>query len=511
MADQIEENKDKPVQGAERIGDKDPRLQNMEDVVKAARAKISRKYNEKQIQLGGEMSRSNMAEVVVRDMVLTHPIDKIKGEWKAELEKGEDPQKLNEKYRPLIDEAVKTAEAYLEKMTHESGWITAEVLVRMTSDINRSAHIYADLFASGENHDLLEVFQAYIGMTGKNSDLAEAKAKGTPILKKYMASEFPKGDKGLMACVWMTMSFMNSEERVSIAKDYLNGKQASEAEVDEFLRKGNFRGVFTPEEMEEVSGQKFQQEEERAELAKVWKAQNDFSAQAKEIILTPYGSENMAGKWISGGGILMLYGQLLAGATIGGNVLVGIWKGNALKSPAGIIKATVGNPYNLGAAAALVGIDQYKKGKGLGQLLEGKEDRDSHKHRESIAALKGEIGGNPLWPSLDSFFRKDKFSGAKAFYDYVLAQKKLNKNELPEDKDIFTASNFSEHLKLMAARKGRGEKMDTNIDYAALEKTFGDVKSTELLEMARIFDNLNIGRENAKDNYEAAIKETKTA
>lgn len=508
MADPVEENQDKPQQGAERIGDKDPRLQNMEDVIKAARAKIAQKYNEKQIQLGGEMSRSNMAEVVVRDMVLTHPIDKIKGQWKAELEKGEDPQKLNEKYRPLIDEAVKTAEAYLNEITHESGWITAEVLAKMTSDINKSAHIYADLLASGENRDLLEAFQAHIGMSGKSSDLAEAKAKGIPVLKKYMASEFPKGDKGLMACVWMTMSFMNSEERVAIAKDYLKDKSASEA--DEFLRKGNFRGVFTPEEMEEVLGKKFQ-EGERAELAKVWKAQNDFSAQAKEIMRTPYGSENMAGKWISGKGILLLYGQCLAGATIGGNVLVGIWKGNALKSPAGIIKATIGNPYNLAAAGALGIIHQYKKGKSIKEVLRPKEERDSYKHRESIAALKQEIGGNPLWPHLDDFFRKDDFSGAKAFYDYVLAQKKLNKNELPEDKDIFTTENFAEHLHLMAGRKSRGEKMDTNIDYAALEKAFANVKSTELLEVARIFDNLNIGRENAKDNYEMAIKETKTA
>src|SRR3989338_4067389 len=187
-------------------------------------------------------------------MVLTHPIDEIKTKWQADLDAGKNPQELNEKYRPLIDEAVKTAEAYLDKVSHESGWITGEVLAKMTSDINRKASNYADLLASGENRDLLEVFQAFIGMTGKYSDLAEAKEKGLPVLKKYMESEYPKGDNGLMACVWMVMSFMSGVERIDIAKDYLKGKTPEE--VNKFLRSGNFRGVFTPDEMEAIAGEK---------------------------------------------------------------------------------------------------------------------------------------------------------------------------------------------------------------------------------------------------------------
>lgn len=447
----------------------------------------------------GEITADNMT------LILRYPLDQLEKEWISRVrgihaDSGTKQELINLRgdYGSLkgktgrIYDAVQSVHYYVEHMKKEKGWITPEKLAEISYSVSSDATVIADLLAEKGNQDLVEAFRLAIGMRGG----AEAKDAAIEALKKHSVAHFPNDP--LMKPTWMILSYTDSATRVAVAENF---KAKKPAELANFLDKGNALGVYSWQEIEEISGKK-PEEKEREAMALRWQKAHDFSEQTRLLTSSSYGVSNAASEMLTGKNILIFIGQVAAGATIAANLVVGVTKGGAWKSPAAMAQLAT-NHNILIAGAALGVIHHIKKGKRLGETFEGKADRDTHARRQAVAALRKEIRGNLLWPKWDEFFTGDGYAGARAFHDFVL-KNKTKKDEFPEHK--FTAMAFRRYLE---AQQG-----SANPDhYAALIRKFegdlGGADDKKVLALAKIFDHFAIGGAEAKDHYEHAVDEAR--
>ncbi len=454
--------------------------------------------------------RTPMADYQAANLlsVLTLPLKKLGEEiWQDMLDAkdkllSEDIMTKHEKRRKA---AVDTAIFYIKKMASEGG-LNAEAVSRMVSDQNRKASRAADLLIlnkDGKYDDLVDAMLFSLGHTGESSSLtAGAQPKAEKTILKYLKSDFDKPNSDLMPFVWSILSFMEKDPKIAITKAYLKGKPA--AKVEEFLQRGNAMGVFSGEEMKELNPTKKYTEQDVKDQQINWAAQNDFKKQAAALGITPYGTENAAGKMITIRNAILLFVKLGAGATVIGNFMTGAWQGGKFQGFGKAVKR-VTNPQSLGALGLLTAVTVFESKKTFDQLLYGNKDQE-----EAAVKLRKEKKGNGKWTKWDSFFRAGDFAGARVFFDFVSINKsKIGGGDIDKAAGNIIPSQFGKYLEGMIERKKIGKGDDDNVDYAALKLAFDKIKPEEIMSFAKIFDTLNIGGKNAKDEYEKHLKEPK--
>jgi hypothetical protein len=297
---------------------------------------------------------------------------------------------------------------------------------------------------------------------------------------------------------------MGHDSRISISKAYLKGKPADKVEA--FLQKGSAVGVFTSDEMKELNPTKTYSEKEVKDQQRNWQAQNDYKKQAAALGMVPYGTENVAGKSINLRNAIMLFAKFGAGATVIGNFVTGAWQGGEFKGISAAIKR-VTNPQSLTAIGLYAGIKVLESDKTIDQLLYGNKEQE-----EAAANLKKEKNGNAKWPEWNTFFNSNDFGGGKVFFNYIqnLKSEKIhNQSDISKLSNYITPGNFSDFLKRMAERKKDpkdGKPID-NVDYAALKQSFDKINPAEIMTFAKIFDTLNLGGKNGKNEYDRFLKE----
>lgn len=473
------------------------------EAIKKAKGEIETKFTELRKKIG--TPEAGFDESVVL-MALQNPLDKLQKEIEEEVisknGKSLDTDKLTN-FGKKIREAIDIAKAYLDKMTSETGGITPEVLVKMTKDINKRASKIMDLFASGKNRDLLIAFRAALGSTNAESDLPTEEKKAKETVSKYLKSEFEK-DSGLMTYVWSILAFMKKEDRLEVAKDYC--KQKSPEQIKEFLRKGNTMGAFSFDEMQEINSGKQYSGEEQEKAFNNWKMQNDYRVEAAKLSIIPYGTENAAGKMLTIPNLLLGFVKFGCGVSIVGNFVTGTWSGGKFKGfGAGIKRLT--NAPSLVAASVYTAIKIGESKSSLTEILQGKKPE-----REAKQALLREKKGNARFPDWDAFFKSQDFAGTAVFFDYIQYLKNFHEEtDISKLYNHLTTAKFSEFLGMMAKKKKNNTQEGKNFNYAQLKKSFDIIKAPEIMTFAKIFDALNIGGINAKDQYTNALREDSAA
>lgn len=484
--------------GKDRKGD----VAKQEELTEKAIGEVEAAYNAAKRKIRTPLA--NFQESVLKG-VLTLPLIKLGQEvYQAIVDasnKGEilSPEKVAE-FEKRRKTAVDLGKSYIEKMAKEGG-LNAEAVSRMISDQNQKASRFADLLISGKHPKIEQAMLFAVGSQGESSSLPDAEKKAQATILEYLKSDFDKPNSEVIQYIWTIFSLMDSKPRIDIAEAYLKGKPADQVEA--FLQKGSAMGVFTWEEMQKLNTTKKYSEQEVKDQQRNWKVQNDYRGQAAALGMVPYGTENVAGKSINLRNAIMLFVKFGAGATVLGNFVTGAWQGGEFKGIGAAIKR-VTNPQSLTAIGLYAGIKVLESDKTIDQLLYG------NKEKEVAAAnfKKEKNGGNPKWNEWDSFFRSGDFAGAKVFYDFMNTNKnKIGGGDIDKAASFIIPSQFERFLDGMIERKKKGEKGTENINYDALKESFKKINPKEIMTFAKIFNTLNIGEKNAKNEYERALKE----
>lgn len=457
---------------------------------------------------------ANFQESVLKEVV-TLPLIKLGQEvYQAIIEGGGetlDKEKI-EKFGKKLEEfekrrktAVDLGKSYLDKMAKEGG-LNAEAVSRMISDQNQKASRAADLLIKNKDKkydDLVEAMLFSLGQTGESSSLTpDAQPKAEKTILKYLNSDLDKPNSDVIQYVWSIFSLMDEKPRLEIAEAYLKGKPADKVEA--FLQRGSAMGVFTWEEMQKLNTTKKYSEQEVKGQQLAWKAQNDYRGQAAALAMVPYGTENVAGKSINLRNAIMLFAKFGAGATVIGNFVTGAWQGGEFRGFGAAVKR-ITNPQSLTAIGLYAGIKVLESDKTIDQLLYGNKEQE-----EAAANLKKEKKGNQKWPEWNAFFSTNEFGGGKVFFNYIQNLKKIHEQtDIGKLSNYLTPGNFSDFLKRMAESKKDpkdGKSVD-NMDYGALKQSFDNIDPAEIMTFARIFDTLNLGGKNGKNEYDRYLKE----
>lgn len=486
----------------ELIADQDDRTDKAIGVVEAA-------YNEAKRKIRTPLA--NFQESVLKEVV-TLPLIKLGQEiYQAIIEGGGkilDQAKMEE-FEKRRKTAVDLGKSYIEKMAKEGG-LNAEAVSRMISDQNKKASRFADLLILNKNKkydDLIGAMLFSLGSQGESSSLLDAGTKAQETVLKYLKSDFDKPNSEVIQYIWTIFSLMDAKPRIDIAKAYLKGKPADKVEA--FLQKGSAMGVFTSDEMKELNPTKKYSEQEVKDQQRNWQAQNDYKKQAAALGMVPYGTENVAGKSINLRNGIMLFVKFGAGATVLGNFVTGAWQGGEFKGIGAAIKR-VTNPQSMAAIGLYAGIKVLESDKTIDQLLYGNKEQE-----EAAANFKKEKNGNPKWNEWNAFFNTKDFGGGKVFFNYIQNLKKIHdQSDISKLSNYITPGNFSDFLKRMSERKKDtkdGKSVDAktvdNVDYGALKQSFDKINPAEIMTFAKIFDTLNLGGKNGKNEYDRFLKE----
>lgn len=472
------------------------------EAIAKAKDQIASKFKELRKKIGTPAAEYEEGIVL---MVLQDPLNQIQQEIENDIQGGGgilSTSRLTE-HGKRIDEAVGIAKAYMEKMTAETGGITPEVLVKMTRDINKKAGKLMKLLSSGKHQALLDAFRAALGSTDSSTDLPTAMKKAKEeTIPKYLNSEFENSNSELMTYIWSILAFMNQDDRLEIANDYCKKKPQ---QTDKFLREGNKMGVFSIDEMETVNKERGTSKKYSAEEKKIastnWKVQNDYRVEATKLAIIPYGTESDAGKMLTLPNIALGWIKFCCGVGLVGNFVTGVSSSGKFSLGAGLKRLT--NAPSLVALAAYTAIKIGESKEDLTDILKGKQPE-----KEAKLALLREKKGNAQFTEWDKFFRQQKSAGAQAFFDFISYQKKtFDVTDVSKLYDYLTPAKFSRYLDMKAKEKKTNPDKSKDFDYAKLKAGFDAIKAPEIITFAKIFDALNIGGVNAKNQYEQALRE----
>ncbi len=493
--------------------EKNREIKRLREVIKDAKKVVVKMFRKKRIKL-----HTNRGEVEMKTMeyILKYPFIEFEEDWIADIraikETGEEKTKkiveISEKYGSYkpnktgtgkINETVLITEAYLDKMSKEEGWITPAVLAEMSNSLSAKASIISELLAETKNRDILDALRWSLGIS--KTAMVEAKEKALTTLKKEV-EQYPNGE--LIDAIWMILAFSEKDVRMEIARHY---KATNPDQLDAFLRDGNARGVYSPDEMKDL-GMGFKQGEE-AKLADLFRSAHDFTEKEKEMLSKSHGSTNRAADLMTGENFLVLLGYAASGLTVLANIGVGISTMIRDKdyTPERAVRI-VANKNVIGGLLGWKVLDHIRSGKKGGQTLAGKAKRENLARMQAIQALSVEKRGNPLWKEWDGFFSSADHSGSKAFCDFVGANK-TKKGEFPEKK--FTAKRFREYLKEQSTAE---KPANEDLDYADLlrkfDGTLGNSDSKSIRSLAKVFDYFKIDGAQAETNYGKAMKAVAT-
>lgn len=454
-------------------------------------------YEDRAVKFGGQVAEFKESVFI---MTLQEPARYWGEYWIYEMGQAQtfkDLIDLKEKYENKMNEFKKVVEWYLEMATKETGWIDGETFVRMTDDVNGKAINLMRLFVRGPRV-LHEAAMWALGMKG-----AEAKQKVMKELPPVIREELPKGE-GLMSYIWMIMSFLNPADRTELIKATYKKEDANE--LDTFLKEGNKMGVFGPDEMEDITKEitgndsfKYT-DEERKGFGELYEVQNELIKRARQNLQDTYGASNDANEMITIQRAGIFLGRLASGATVGANILVGLWRGGALNGPTELVSLLT-QPYVLGGLAAYHGLGMLRKGTKLGQVLEGESIQKTRAGRRATRLLI-EQRGTAAWPDWDGFFRSDNFRGAKVFGEYVASLERVD-GEMPRGEELRGRYDFSGWLEL---KMKSNDPEDKKIDYAAIKRQYDSISGSGGPIFAEIFNAYSIGGAQAGETYEAKLE-----
>lgn len=471
--------------------------------VAEAQKKIDDHYDEKARRV--DTAHAESAEYLFLK-ALKLPIEHMLERWNAEREHlantitdinqlREALRQTAQSYEGQLEVLVNTANGYIDKMVEDTEYITPEKLAEMSKSVNRSAFQYAKLLETAGNEDLKEAFQASLGLEGKYGSADEAMAAAVKVMPGYIEKEFEKGEKNLMSAVWMILSFMPAKERVEIAEAY-KAKIKDPVKLERFLVEGNKFGAFSSNEMEDIRGAVYT-EEQKKQYAEVYVAVKDFADEAKRLMTTPYGTTNAANEMLDLGSIGMFLADLAAGLTIFMNYGVGIWKGGAMKSPRNMVEMLT-NRNVLLSGAVLTATHHYRNKKRVDETLMEKGKRELLTYRQALTRFDTKVNG-PFGHKWDGFFKSQDHQGLAVFTGYSHEMEKLY-GGYPEDR--FNRAGFLDYLDLKSKST---DPEDKKIDYAKLKTEFADIGDDDLKTFAELFESLQIGGVTAAADYEKEL------
>jgi len=489
MVDKAPEQPEKKADNPREAGVK-PQLEDWRERKEKAIGEIKDAYNKAKRKIRTPLA--DFQEKVLKQVV-TLPLNKLEDDVEVAIMAGKGEilaQDKAEEFEKRRKKAIDMAVSYINKMATDVG-LNAEAVSRMVEDQNRKASRFADLLISGKYPKIEQAMLFALGSQGESSSLPDAGKKAEETILAYLKSDLDKPNSEVMDYIWTIFSFMDHDSRMSITKAYLKDKSADQTNA--FLNLGNARGVFKWDEIKELNPGKKYSEEEVKNQQRNWQAQNDYKAQAIALGMVPYGTENVVGKTINIRNAIMLFVKFGAGATVLGNFITGAWQGGKFRGFGEAVKR-ITNPQSLTAIGLYAGIKVLESDKTIDQLLYGNKDK-----QEAATNLRKQKNGNPKWAAWDNFFRGGKdFEGGQVFFNYVQNLKKIyDTTDLSKISDHLTPGNFSDFLGRMAAKKN-----SDNINYATLKESFAKINPEEIMTFAKIFDTLNIGGKNGKDEYE---------
>ncbi|MBI5754104.1 hypothetical protein HZA40_03110 [Candidatus Peregrinibacteria bacterium] len=465
-----------------------------------AKDEVQAAYDKEKRKIRTPMADFN--ESVIKG-VLTTPLDKLEEEIDQSVKDIKDKKLSQEElarhnkgledFEKRRKEAKDFAISYIQAMAKDTGGIDAEVLAKMTGDINRRADRFVKLIISGKHKDIVQAFLAALGSQGDSSDMVEANKKAFATVEKYLNSEFDKPDSDIMPYLWSILSFMSKEDRVKIAKEFCKGRPDR---LKAFLVEGNRMGVYNAVEIKELNpGQKYS-DAEMTQFQTNWQAQNNFKAEASRLGVIPYGTENAAGKMITLGNALLTFIKFGAGVTIIGNFMTGAWQGGKFRGFNEAIKRLT-NPQSLAAAGIYAAIKVGESSKTMDQFFHGDDVK-----KQAAKNLQKERDGNPKWKDWDNFFKQGDYAGAKVFFDFIQSTKQIyDTTDLSKMKNYLTPANFLGFLDRMASSKKEGKPDAKDVNYATLRDSFKKINPEEIMTFAKIFDTLNLGGATVNDEY----------
>ncbi|MCX6734391.1 MAG: hypothetical protein NTZ25_00600 [Candidatus Peregrinibacteria bacterium] len=482
----------------------DPKLKNADDQLDNFRGrlqeswgKVESAYSEAERKIRTPMA--TFQEGVTKD-ILKMPLDQLGKEIeKAILDQngGMLEQGKAEKFGKRLDRITDGLVAYINKIAGDTG-LNAEAVVKMAKDVNLKASRFADLLLQNNFPDIEQAMLFALGSRGDSPSLSVAGDNAQETVLKYLKSDFEKADSSVMSSIWMVFAHMDVEVRVKIAKAYIKGKPADKAEA--FLERGNAMGVFNSTEIKEINPKKNYSEVEIKNQDLIYSAQTDLRKEVARLVVPAYGTENAAGKMLNIRNVLMAGVEAGAIFTVFGNIVTGVYQGGSFRGTAETIKRLF-NPQS-GLALGVIGlIEGIRSGKVADEIFGGSKDE-----KIAAASLRNEIKNNT---KLDELFKQGDYAGAKVFHQFVM-DIKGKESDISKFSDMLTPSQFISYLDVKIAEKKPKKDGEETYDYVAIKEAFEKAKPTEIYNLAKAFDTLNIGAKNAKDKYDLCSKEAPT-
>ncbi|MEK7672824.1 MAG: hypothetical protein AAB373_02980 [Patescibacteria group bacterium] len=451
-----------------------------------------------------DTSRADVAEDVAI-MTLQEPIRQMQKEMEQLIISGEvDLNTVLERYRGRMEDVVQIAEGYVLKVIQDSGWVDAEALAKMTKDAGKDLGKMMNLLNEDnpDSKELADAFRYTMRALSKENDMVVARKKTFDFMIEKLKS------KEYTPMIWTIMTYMDRKDRIDLTREYFAAISSPDAQpplppsiIEEFLKEGNHNGVFSITEMEELRGGKKYEEKEREVYIAKWQLQNSHQGSAKLIARQSYGTVNHAGKWLSGPNILMFIAHKSLITQIAGNVITDVFQGGKPKSFEGIM-AAVTKPHVLAAGAGLVAIKMAKDPRRLAQILEPKDQRETHERSTAYARLSNQVNGNPLWDEWETFFKTENYAGVDVFKDFIdWAQIETKTEKLDDDfRELINPRVFKEYLAHQIEKQKAGKIVPRpNIDYEKVAEKFNNIETKELLDMAKIVDVLGAKMRNEQD------------
>ncbi|MBI2634072.1 hypothetical protein HYW82_00175 [Candidatus Peregrinibacteria bacterium] len=396
----------------------------------------------------------------------------------------------SETLQKRIDRIVISAQGYVKAINDSNlQRLTPDKLAEAKKSLSRKAQNFARLVAYNDI-ELVYAFQAAAGLQGKEGSVDANIQKAKQILPDKINQWLDKGENGLMPCIWMILSFMESADRREIAKTFI---KAHSDKSQKFLDEGNMYGVFSLDEMEKIRGAQYGDAEERLKYQKKWEVNNRFTEEAKRLAKDSYGSYNDANRSITVGNTLIFLGKAASVATVVANVGFGVWKNDAWKNPALLAKSMLENPYIMGGGAAFMALNEFDQNTSAEEFFADSDTRVTEKNRRAKESLTERLKGShgDQWRA---FFNEDNGHGIKIFAYYAEQMQILDRL----DADNFTKAGFLQFLK---SKEGSAHPVFSGVDCERIAKTFEKVNDKELVEMARALADLGITSGEAHRKY----------
>jgi hypothetical protein len=395
--------------------------------------------------------RSNFAEAVVKEKILS-PLDDVLKNWR-DLRMEQSEEALFE----LIKRRSEVIRAYVENMTPDEMRLTIENLAKMETLGNK----FAELLVIGTDpekkakYGWVENALRYVmglPLTGKSAastvedgieqDIATHLLE---LLPRNPANSINTNEESNAAFSWMLLAFAKPEQKRRIMEKCLKDPKLEERAKDRgedlkttqktLLEALCERGAISPLEMEELGGRDNFSDQEIHDAATMWEEKYGFLERARHLAAESYGARNAANEMFTLTNIIKIFGYVVGTTTVVFNGICN-WK-TLKKNPSAFFKM----PQVWLGAAEILTATYMDSDKNLSEITASKETLATWNATKSREALLAVISASPRgWKPL---LEDDNYVGLRVMAEFV-SQKCTDNKDLKEDEA--TVANFETFL-----------------------------------------------------------------